>query len=233
LKVRNGMLYVTQKSTLQTIQALSGLTFSSYLSLHIFNTCTAVYGPLAYDEVQNILRKCYHHSPYVEYGIVLGSAGIHIISSLILILQRKINQRRLSKINKFDSSATPTSSPTLLQSIRSRRFSSNELSVPLHLTFHRWSGIFLMSVITGHVLATRGPIWFFGFTKPVDFAYIAFSLEEYRSVMFPYYVLLSTAGLYHLIYGFVSALGNVNWVPGTIAGKSLKKWFVKKRAFFL
>lgn len=84
---------------------------------------------------------------------------------------------------------------------------------PWHLRLHRWSGYYLMIAFAGHVLATRSPDWFYG--TPVDFSFLAFSLDAWPVVFYPYYVGLFASGAYHLLHGSAVA---VRVVGGRAAG---------------
>ena len=69
---------------------------------------------------------------------------------------------------------------------------------------HRYAGIFLALVITGHIGAVRGASWFADVWP--RFEGIAFTLEYLPEVFLPYYLLLATAGFYHAVNGAAIAL---------------------------
>eukprot|EP01089_Gocevia_fonbrunei_P013513 TRINITY_DN3470_c0_g1_i1.p1 TRINITY_DN3470_c0_g1~~TRINITY_DN3470_c0_g1_i1.p1 ORF type:complete len:301 (+),score=31.67 TRINITY_DN3470_c0_g1_i1:47-949(+) len=226
------------KNALRAIQAGSGLAFSSFMSLHLANFYISPLGYLGYDEVQKILRRFYQNK-YVEYSVIFGSLAIHITSSIALVVQRKLEQRRIAKINNFDESSAlgspPNCSPQdkrkrrgsgLLQSIRVRRYLSSSFNTQWHIRLHRYTGYFLMAVIGGHIFATRVGFWYY-LKSHADFSYIAHSLEVNPYIFTPYYVLLGCSGSYHLIYGWLLALSRVNLLPGTKTGKGLKEWLSK------
>lgn len=72
---------------------------------------------------------------------------------------------------------------------------------------HRWSAWYLLLVIAGHVLATRGPSLAFGI-YPESLG-LAFALEWIPLFFWPYYALLGLAGVAHLGYGVPRALAVV------------------------
>jgi succinate dehydrogenase/fumarate reductase cytochrome b subunit len=72
---------------------------------------------------------------------------------------------------------------------------------------HRISGRVLALVLVGHVLATRGPTWFF--EVPVDMGLVSYTLERYGAVFYPYYVALYAFGAFHMVRGVQLALARV------------------------
>ncbi len=84
----------------------------------------------------------------------------------------------------------------------------------LRSRMHRYAGFFLAFVVAGHVLAVRGPSWFFDVYP--GFAGLAFSLEFLPGYFYPYYFLLGLAGFYHGLNGLSIATGRLGWrVPVT------------------
>lgn len=68
-------------------------------------------------------------------------------------------------------------------------------SPALRYRLQSWAGLFLLLVVFGHVIATRGiSFWFDAFP---EFEGISFSLWWVPSYFYPYYFLLFMAGLYH------------------------------------
>lgn len=74
----------------------------------------------------------------------------------------------------------------------------------LRIRIHRWAGWFLVLVIGGHIVATRGPSLFFGVYP--EFEGMTFALVWQPLIFYPYYILLGLAGLYHGANGVVYAL---------------------------
>eukprot|EP01097_Dermamoeba_algensis_P002468 TRINITY_DN1976_c0_g1_i1.p1 TRINITY_DN1976_c0_g1~~TRINITY_DN1976_c0_g1_i1.p1 ORF type:complete len:301 (-),score=46.29 TRINITY_DN1976_c0_g1_i1:93-995(-) len=74
--------------TLRLAQAISGVGFTSFLSLHIVNALFANFGPVAYDEIQRLLRFYYQH-PIVEPLVIGSSLLIHEVVSLMRIYRRR------------------------------------------------------------------------------------------------------------------------------------------------
>lgn len=75
--------------------------------------------------------------------------------------------------------------------------------------WHRISGLFLLLVIGGHVLAVRGASWFYDVYP--GFEGLSFSLSAVPGYFYPYYFLLAVAGAFHAINGAGVALGRLGW----------------------
>jgi len=88
--------------------------------------------------------------------------------------------------------------------IAHRRKHEKAAHVPRRLLLHRLSGYFLLLVIFGHIIATRGPSVVRG-VHP-EFIGLNFSLTSVPYFFFPYYVLLALSGLYHGVNGAMVAL---------------------------
>ncbi len=65
----------------------------------------------------------------------------------------------------------------------------------LRARLHTWAGVFLLLVIVGHVIAVRGPSFFYGVFP--EFEGVSFSLWYFPAFFYPYYFLLAVAGFYH------------------------------------
>ena len=74
--------------------------------------------------------------------------------------------------------------------------------------WHRYSGLFLMVFIGGHIMAVRGPSWFYGIYP--GFEGLAFSIDFAPYYFFPYYFLLGVAGFYHALNGLSIGLPRLN-----------------------
>ena len=111
---------------------------------------------------------------------------------------------------------------SIVRIIRRRRRSLPRPALRTRL--HRYSGWFLLVVITGHVSATRGVGFFLD--APAGFGALNFSLTFAPWMFVPYYIALGTCGTYHLVNGFTIATrvfgwrapgewlrGNAFWVP--------------------
>ena len=109
--------------TLRAVQSISGMTFSTFLTLHLANQWTAPLGSLWYDEVMALLRKVYQNK-FVEPVLIFGSIGVHMAASGILIY------RRTNKtVHRDEKEVEQSPSP--------------KVSIPLHLKLHRLSGYIL------------------------------------------------------------------------------------------
>lgn len=161
------------------VQAVSGLSFATFLALHLANSVAASLGPESYDALMARLRG-YYQTPLVEILAVGASGAVHVACGLA----RLRNRRRRAR--------------------EQRRAGRAPVRAPLWLRVHRLSGYFLLLVIVGHVLATRGPGLFLD--QPADFSYLTFSLTTWPAAFFPYYFLLFSSGTYHLMYGAGQAL---------------------------
>ena len=70
------------------IQALSGVAFAVFLSLHLANTAAAIISAGSYDAFQSVARSFYQQV-MVEIVLVLGALILHILASLELARRRK------------------------------------------------------------------------------------------------------------------------------------------------
>lgn len=77
---------------------------------------------------------------------------------------------------------------------------------------HRYSGRFLLLVIVGHVVATRGASLVYA-TFP-GFHGVAFTFQWVPAYFWPYYTLLALCGWYHLVHGLSTAGAVLRW-PGS------------------
>ncbi|GAB5452167.1 MAG: hypothetical protein Hals2KO_24950 [Halioglobus sp.] len=77
----------------------------------------------------------------------------------------------------------------------------------LRARLHRYAGYGLALVIGGHILAVRGPSWFFDVYP--GFAGISFTMDFAAWYFFPYYLLLGTAAFYHGLNGAGIALSRL------------------------
>ncbi len=79
---------------------------------------------------------------------------------------------------------------------------------------HRYSGRFLLLVVVGHVVATRGASLVFGVYP--GFEGVAFTFRWVPAWFWPYYTLLALCGWYHLVHGLATAGAALRW-PGLAA----------------
>ncbi len=174
---------ISDKSLIR-VQAWTGLLFATFLVLHLANTVAASLGQDAYDRFQMTMRW-YYQFPLVEIVAVVGSAHLHVLAGLMRILRRRKTLK-----------------------IEGRRESPS-----LRVRFHRYTGWFLMLVVSGHMAATRVP-GLMG--HPADFSFLNFSLTYMAYAMYPYYVALVLSGLYHGLHGTAVAL--------RVVGAKLPQW---------
>lgn len=83
--------------------------------------------------------------------------------------------------------------------------------VSWRVRMHRYSGRFLLLVIVGHVVATRGASLLYG-TFP-GFHGVAFTFQWVPAYFWPYYTVLALCGWYHLVHGLSTAGAVLRW-PG-------------------
>lgn len=76
---------------------------------------------------------------------------------------------------------------------------------------HRYSGRFLLLVVVGHVVATRGASLLYGVFP--GFHGLAFTFQWVPAYFWPYYLLLALCGWYHLVHG-LSMAAAVLKLPG-------------------
>src|SRR5688500_15590400 len=74
---------------LAKVQAISGLSFASFLGLHLATTVSAVGGPASYDGTISSLRAIYRAHPIVEFLLIGTSAAVHIACAILQILRRR------------------------------------------------------------------------------------------------------------------------------------------------
>lgn len=79
---------------------------------------------------------------------------------------------------------------------------------------HRYTGRFLLVVIVGHVLATRGTSFVYGVSP--QFEGVAFSFQWVPAYFWPYYLLLALTGWYHLVHGLSTAGAVWRWPGATL-----------------
>lgn len=156
---------------LKQIQAVTGLIFALFLTLHLANTWLATLGAGVYDGVQGLLRQFYQFTPFE--ALILAALSVHLVTGLLRIVTEP--RRELTA--------------------RSR--------------WHRYSGLFLLVFIAGHVTAVRGSSWFYGVYP--EFAGLAFSIAAVPAYFYPYYFLLGVAGLYHMLNGVGIAAGRLGF----------------------
>lgn len=115
-------------------QAISGLVFAMFLSLHLLNVMASVFGPDLYDAFQVQIRPIYQY-PLIELGVLLAALLVHIGAGVIRIRQRPPSRPGTPRWSKL----------------------------PLRTRLHRGSAYFLLLVIFGHIAATRLPTLIGGF----------------------------------------------------------------------
>lgn len=87
----------------------------------------------------------------------------------------------------------------------------NVSTLSWRVRLHRYSGRFLLLVIVGHVVATRGASLLYGVFP--GFHGVAFTFQWVPAYFWPYYLLLALGGWYHLVHG-LSMAAAVLKLPG-------------------
>ncbi len=85
---------------LKKIQAITGLLFASFVTVHLLNTWLASLGPTAYDGVQAALRQVYQFLP-VEVSLLLALL-IHVVVGVMRMVKepkRKLTVR--ARIHRY------------------------------------------------------------------------------------------------------------------------------------
>ena len=78
------------------IQAISGLVFAIFLSLHLVNVMASALGPGLYDAFQVRIRPLYQF-PLVEVGVIIIALVTHVAAGIIR-LRRRPRSRQWSKL---------------------------------------------------------------------------------------------------------------------------------------
>lgn len=111
--------------------------------------------------------------------------------------------------------------------VRLVKFRGDASSGPWRVRLFRYAGRFLLLVIVGHVLATRGPAWSGAVPEGVSFAGLAFTFQFVPAFFWPYYLVLGLAGVVHLVHGVSTVARMVGapapgdrtfWVTVAVAG---------------
>lgn len=76
------------EAALARVQAISGLTFGTFLVVHVANALVATLGPAAHDEVQGALRAVYQ-APPVELVVVGLALVVHVGAGVMRARRRR------------------------------------------------------------------------------------------------------------------------------------------------
>lgn len=165
-------------STLKTIQAVSGLSFSLFSSLHIGGHLLTNFS-YHLGETAVFANRTIFHNPYFEIGVIGGSLAMHVTSGYLRGYMRKpakVHGKMLETKLK-------------------------------ELNIHRTSGYLLSLFMIGHIGATRiVPLLVLDDPSVIDLSYASYAMLQWKSLFFPYYIALLFTGIYHSCYGIISAL---------------------------
>jgi succinate dehydrogenase/fumarate reductase cytochrome b subunit len=154
---------------LARVQAVSGLLFLAFVTVHLVNLMLAARGPAAYNGFQRALRPFYQFPP-LELGLVVAPLLVHVAAGI-------------------------------------RRLRRGPAPRDWRARLHRWSGIFLLVVIFGHIAAVRGSSLVFGVYPEFEGLELSMWLAPY--LFYPYYAIFALAAVYHALNGAGMALGTL------------------------
>jgi len=120
----------TSSASLIKIQAISGLVFSIFTTVHLVHQGVAVFGPGPYNEALDILRAVYKTHLFEIFGIHLPYA-VHVLSGALRIWRR--SERRIKTGSKI---------------VEDR-----------WRTVHRYSGYVMLLGVSPHVISSNLPRW--------------------------------------------------------------------------
>jgi len=158
--------------TRRKVQALTGLPIAYFLVLHLATHASMHAGADAHRRVFLALRRMYNGHPLLEAAL-LGSIAVHCACAVDAYAELTHEQR----VAMF--------------------FSGDWGSLA-----HRVSGWTLLSLVGGHVLATRAMP---SLSNLVEAAYGWLPLKLLPEVFVPYYTVFLTAGAVHLVSGTARA----------------------------
>ncbi len=157
--------------------------------------------------------------------IFLGFAAVHLTNTAFAIggpeayngfqrAARAVYQNPLVEIGLLAAPLVVHMAAALL---RLKQDGFRRPSLAWRARLHRYTGYYLLMVVVGHVLATRGPSVFLDFHP--GFEGLAFSLWWVPAMFYPYYALFVLSALYHGANGLIVALGSFGVrVPPALRG---------------
>jgi succinate dehydrogenase/fumarate reductase cytochrome b subunit len=159
------------------IQSLSGLTFASFSTLHLAGHLLTNFSFTLGNQALFANREIFQH-PIVELGVIGGSLILHTLSSAYLFSRRSPQKE------------------SNIEVVRTKQ---------LEIKLHRSSGYILAAAMFAHISATRLiPLRVLDDASVMDLTFITHSFQN--SIMYPYYFILGSAGMYHTCYGIVQSL---------------------------
>ncbi|KAJ3051909.1 hypothetical protein HK097_007077 [Rhizophlyctis rosea] len=185
--------------TLTTIQALTGLTFSTFSLIHLTGHSLATISFRLADSAIFANRE-YYQIPYWEPVLVGGVVIVHAAAGAVKAYRRRARKRVAAAKRKGDDEGSGNEE-------NGGVLKKTESETVKGLRYHRWSGYVLGLFYGGHVYATRiNPIRVLPDPSVVDLTYAAYTMH-WLPVWFPaYYLALGTAGLYHTFFGIHQSL---------------------------
>eukprot|EP00842_Homolaphlyctis_polyrhiza_P005868 jgi/Hompol1/6282/HPOL_002620-RA len=197
---------MTVDSILSVIQAGSGLTFATFLTLHLSGHMLA---NIRYDYASSALYtfREFYQTPIVEVVVVGGALVVHVAASAARTILRPNKTKKQSAQQSVGAAAA---GETKVQQVTRQR------------NWHRYSGYILTALMCTHIPATRLlPLYLLPDPSVIDLTYASHSAIKYPGLFHAYYWLLGSAALYHGIYGISSAFKILKLpFPGT----SAKTW---------
>lgn len=153
------------------IQAISGLVFALFLTLHLATAASGILGSAGYDATLTALRRVYRPNLALELTLIGGSALVHIACAIA-------QMRRRGRI-------VALTGPLWMRAHRASGY-----FLLLVLIWH------VLATRVGPTLAT-GPTA----TGQADFAFLAFATLTAPAFFWPYYLMFGIAGSLHLGLG--------------------------------
>ncbi|CDK28378.1 unnamed protein product [Kuraishia capsulata CBS 1993] len=209
---------------LVSIQKYSVIPFTVFSALHLSSTIfvPAVAGPGAGEDVFTMARTIYQ-APGIEETMVLGAAGTHVLSGVLLRICRKIKhdseygkQKRRSKAYMTEAEKAKDADFGLGGFFSLFGFGSKQsvVSKKFGISPSVFSGYLLTVLLTCHVASLRlAPLLVDGDSSYVSLAYISHIFN--RSPIFTSGALglLTAVGTYHMSSGWLRILHkfSLNW----------------------
>jgi succinate dehydrogenase/fumarate reductase cytochrome b subunit len=167
----------SQMPLLKILQAISGLTFASFSTVHLGGHLLSNFSFRWSDQALFANRELFR-SPIVELGLIGSSLVIHVFTSAWLFFIR------------------PTQRESSIAIVRQRQ---------QEIQLHRYSGYILAGLMCTHITYTRIlPFVVLDDPEVLDLTFVTHSFSSL--IMYPYYIILGTTGMYHTLYGLVQSI---------------------------
>ncbi|RKO87430.1 hypothetical protein BDK51DRAFT_38363 [Blyttiomyces helicus] len=193
--------------SLQTIQAVSGLAFSTFSILHVGGHTLATFSFALADSALFGLRE-YSQNPFVEIGVIGGSLITHVMASAAIYWRRRAKARALNQKSENGGVGQDAAPPTADAGSKVLSVAASERRL------HRTTGLILGVFVFGHVYATRiAPLLVLPDPTIIDLTYITHTLSQHPIVGYTYLLVFGASGLYHSLYGVHQSLSLLGALP--------------------